>query len=253
MASIVEHWTHTGPVHAPETVSRDSIVREEVHAAASVGEPAALGLLGFATGTFVLSAMATGFFSPSAIPYAVPVILVFAGLAQFIAAMWSFRRGDTLAATAFGSFGAFNVTFSFYELVLHPATIGGTAAAAPIVGMWIAFFSYIALMLFVGAMRRSTILSLVLLTLAGAYGFMAADVFVGGGSVLLKIGGWCGIASAIIAVYVATALVINSENQMPMLPIGSMHRYARDVHSTDGTTGTGTATTTTTTVREPVH
>jgi succinate-acetate transporter protein len=234
MATLVEHWTHTGPVHAPEDLPVDQITREEVRAAATVGEPAALGLLGFATGTFTISAIATGFFAPSAIPYAVPVVLVFAGLAQFIAAMWSFRRGDTLAATAFGSFGSFNVTFSAYELILHPTTVAGNGTAAPVVGIWIACFSYIALMLFAGALRRSMILALVLLALAGAYGFLAADVFVGGGTVLMAIAGWCGIASSILAFYVATAMVINSESQMPMLPIGSMHPVARDGHS--GTT-----------------
>ncbi|HEU0167447.1 MAG TPA: acetate uptake transporter [Chloroflexota bacterium] len=248
MASIVEHWTHTGPVHAPETISRDLIAREEVRAAATAGEPAALGLLGFATGTFTLSAIATGFFEPSTIPYAVPVVLVFAGLAQFIAAMWSFRRGDTLAATAFGPFGSFNVTFALYELLMHPSTIGGSAAAAPVVGIWIAFFAYIALMLFVGALRRSTVLSLVLLALAGTYGFLAADVFVGGGTVLMHIAGWCGIVSSILAVYVATATVINSENQSAMLPIGSMHPVAHGDHTFTPETRTST-----TTVREPVH
>lgn len=247
MATIVEHWTHTGPVHAPEDVPVDQITRDEVRAAATVGEPAALGLLGFATGTFTISAIATGFFEPSTIPYAVPVVLVFAGLAQFIAAMWSFRRGDTLGATAFGSFGSFNVTFSAYELIMHPTTVAGTSAAAPVVGIWIACFSYISLMLFVAALRRSSILALVLLALAGTYGFLAADVFVGGGSVLMNIAGWCGIVSSILAFYVATALVINSENEMPMLPIGSMHPVAHNSHSNTSTTMHHT------TVTETVH
>lgn len=234
MATVVEHWTHTGPVHAPDDVPRDQIIREEVKAAATVGDAAPLGLLGFATGTFTLSAIATGLFSPSTIPYAVPVVLVFAGAAQFVAAMWSFRRGDTLAATAFGAFGSFNVSFSVYELLMHPTTIGGTATAAPVVGIWIACFSYISLMLFIVAMRRSVMLGLVLLALAGTYGFLAADVFVGGSTVLLNIAGWCGIVSSILAFYCATASVLNSESQMPVLPLGSMHVVA---HNSDASNG----------------
>ncbi len=234
MATIVEHWTHTGPVHAPEDIPRDQIALEEVRAAATVGDAAPLGLLGFATGTFTLSAIATGLFSPSTIPYAVPVVLIFAGLAQFIAGMWSFRRGDTLAATAFGSFGAFNVTFSIYELLIRPATIAGTPAAAPIVGIWIACFSYISLMLFAGALRRSAMLSLVLLALAATYGFLAADIFVGGGTILMNIAGWCGIVSSILAFYCATAMVINSESQAPVLPLGSTHPVVREARSSMG-------------------
>jgi len=247
---MIEHWTHTGPVHAPEDVPRDQIVREEVRAAATVGDATPLGLLGFATGTFTLSAIATGFFEPSTIPYAVPVVLVFAGLAQFIAAMWAFRRGDTLGATAFGAFGSFNVTFAAYELILHPATIGGSATAAPVVGIWIACFSYIALMLMFGAMRRSVMLALVLLALAGTYGFLAANTFYPSGTVLLHIAGWCGIASSILAFYVATAGVINSESQMPVLPLGSMHKSARDAHTPMHTESTVVHETT---VRETVH
>jgi uncharacterized protein len=247
MATIIEHWTHSGPVNAPEDVPLDQIAREEVRAAATVGDAAPLGLLGFATGTFTLSAIATGFFEPSTISYAVPVVLVFAGLAQFIAAMWSFRRGDTLAATAFGAFGSFNVTFSAYELILHPATIAGSPAAAPVVGIWIACFSYISLMLFVAATRRSLMLALVLLTLAGTYGFLAANVFYPSGTVLLSIAGWCGIASSILAFYCATAMVINSENQKGVLPLISMHKSTRNGHLPQATTVHET------TVREPVH
>jgi uncharacterized protein len=250
MATIVEHWTHTGPVNAPEDVPLDQIAREEVRAAATVGDASPLGLLGFATGTFTISAIATGFFEPSTIPYAVPVVLVFAGLAQFIAAMWAFRRGDTLGATAFGAFGSFNVSFSAYELIMHPATIGGTAAAAPVVGIWIACFSYISLMLFVAALRRGIVLSLVLLTLAGTYGFLAANVFYPSGTVLLNIAGWCGIASSILAFYVATATVINSESQMPVMPLGSMHPAARNGHTP---MHTGSTVVHETTVRETVH
>ncbi len=245
MAIHVEHWTHSGPVNAPADVSRDQIAREEVHAAATVADAAPLGLLGFATGTFTISAIATGFFEPSTIPYAVPVVLVFAGLAQFIAAMWSFRRGDTLAATAFSSFGAFNVAFSMYELVLRPAAIGGTAAATPVVGTWIACFSYIALMLFIAATRRGVMLSLVLLALFGTYGFLAWSVFAGGSPFLMAIAGWCGIVSSILAFYCATAMVINSESEKPVMPLMSTTRSANG-HMPQGG---GLAAT----VREPIH
>jgi succinate-acetate transporter protein len=118
-----------------------------------------------------------------------------------------------------------------YELLLHPTTIAGSATAAPVVGIWIACFSYISLMLFVAALRRSAVLALVLLTLSATYGFLAANVFYPQGSILLNIAGWCGIVSSILAFYVATASVINSESQMPVMPLGSMHPSARDGHA----------------------
>jgi len=234
MANMVEHWTHAGVIIAPEDVPREQITREEVRTQATIGDAAPLGLLGFATGTFTLSAIATGWFAAGDIPYAVPVVLIFAGIAQFIAGLYMFRKGDTLSATAFGSFGAFNTTFAAYELILRPATIGGTPTAAPIVGIWIACFSYISFMLFFGALNRNWALSIVLLALAAAYGFIAADTFAPSGGVLLTIGGWCGIASSIAAFYTATAMVLNGEMRRVVLPMGTLLRSAEEVgRSTD--------------------
>jgi len=142
MAQMIEHWTPAGPVKSPADIPLDQITREEVRARAMVGDASALGLLGFATGTFTVSAIATGWFAAGDIPWTVPVLLVFAGIAQFIAGMWAFRRGDVFGGTAFGAFGAFNTTFAFWDLTMHPATLGGSAAAAPINGIWIACCSH---------------------------------------------------------------------------------------------------------------
>lgn len=231
--AMVEHWTHAGSVVAPEDVPRDQIAREEVRTASTIGDAAPLGLLGFATGTFTLSAIATGWFAAGDIPYAIPVVLIFAGIAQFIAGLYMFRKGDTLAATAFGSFGSFNTVFAAYFLILHPATIGGTTAAAPIVGIWIACFAYISLMLMFGALKRNWALAIVLLALAGAYGFIAANTFAPSVSILLTIGGWCGIASSIAAFYTATAMVINGEMQRAVIPMGSFLKSPEDVRSSE--------------------
>ncbi|HUZ76913.1 MAG TPA: acetate uptake transporter [Chloroflexota bacterium] len=222
MAQMIEHWTPAGPVKSPADIPLDQITREEVRARAMVGDASALGLLGFATGTFTVSAIATGWFAAGDIPWTVPVLLVFAGIAQFIAGMWAFRRGDVFGGTAFGAFGAFNTTFAFWDLTMHPATLGGSAAAAPINGIWIACFSYIALALFFVALRRGLALALVLLALAGTYGFLAASVFDYGNILLEAIGGWCGIASSILAFYTATAMLINAENMRSLIPMGSM-------------------------------
>ncbi|MGH6890595.1 MAG: GPR1/FUN34/YaaH family transporter, partial [Rhizomicrobium sp.] len=62
--------------------------------------------------------MLAGAFPASALTATIPVLLIFAGLAQFIAGLFAFRRANVLAATAFCSFGAFNVvTAAFLALV----------------------------------------------------------------------------------------------------------------------------------------
>ena len=49
---------------------------------------------------------------PTDILIALPAVFIVGGIAQVLAAMWSFRKGDTLAATAFGAFGSFNMLFA---------------------------------------------------------------------------------------------------------------------------------------------
>jgi succinate-acetate transporter protein len=58
---------------------------------------------------------------PTDILFARPAVFIVGGIAQVLAAMWSFRKGDTLAATAFGAFGSFNVLFAWqYWLIPTP-------------------------------------------------------------------------------------------------------------------------------------
>ncbi len=50
MATQLEHWTHVGPIKT--AAPPEEIERVELRAAASVGDPAPMGLLGYAVATF---------------------------------------------------------------------------------------------------------------------------------------------------------------------------------------------------------
>jgi len=102
-----ESWTKSGPVvsHLPQ----DEIEFLEERATATIAAPAPLGLWDFATGTWITGTVIAGMFPPTALTATIPVLLIFAGLTQFIAGLFAFRRANVLSATAFCSFGAFNV------------------------------------------------------------------------------------------------------------------------------------------------
>src|SRR6185436_12686224 len=75
--------------------------------AASIADPAPLGLAGFALTTFVLSMFNAGLVSKTAEPVVLGLALAYGGVAQILAGMWEFRTGNTFGAVAFTSFGAF--------------------------------------------------------------------------------------------------------------------------------------------------
>ncbi|WP_316777582.1 acetate uptake transporter [Streptomyces sasae] len=74
----------------------------------TIADPGPLGLAAFATTTFVLSVFNAGLITDKSLAAVVlPIALFYGGLAQTLAAMWEFRKGNTFGATAFGSYGAF--------------------------------------------------------------------------------------------------------------------------------------------------
>src|SRR6266849_9467836 len=74
-------------------------------AAATIANPAPLGLSAFALTTFVLSSANAGWFT--GVPVVVGLALFYGGLMQFVAGVQEFRTGNTFGATAFCSYGGF--------------------------------------------------------------------------------------------------------------------------------------------------
>ena len=219
MATVHERWTPAGPIRSEAPM--DIIEQEETRAAASVGEAAPLGLFGFASATFTLSAVNAGWFPAATAIFAMPLVLIFGGIAQFIAGMWSYRKGDTFAATAFGSFGAFNTTYALFLLFSASGLVKGPAAGTGVIGIFIACFSLIAFVLMLAAMRINWALVGVLFFLALTYGLLGAGEIAGASPNLLSYGGWAGLISSVLAFYTAAAMVINSVNKRVVLPLGA--------------------------------
>jgi len=89
---------------------------------AAIANPGPLGLFSFASTTFILSlynVSARDVHTPNAV---VGMALACGGLAQFLAGMWEFAKGNTFGATAFTSYGAF--WFSYSALLIPGTGIG---------------------------------------------------------------------------------------------------------------------------------
>jgi succinate-acetate transporter protein len=194
-------------------------------ASATIGDPAPVGLWGFATGTWIVGTVIANAFPQSALTATIPVLVVFAGLVQFIAGLYAFRRTNMLASTAFCCFGAFNATAGFFFALQAANSISTGGAPMVLFGFLLESFAFISLTLAVAATKSNWALVAVLGTLAIGYCLsgipdLANASGVSGWAIVKEIGGWFLVASAFFAYYTGAALVINSSWRRTLLPIG---------------------------------
>jgi hypothetical protein len=193
---------------------------------AVIADPQPLGLAGFAAATWTISTVVAGWHGMWAIGSAVPIAIFFGGIAQFLAGMWAFRRGNDLAATAFSSFGAFNVAFGVWVLLqqarLIPTAQYGGQSAAYVAGWFIITFGVIAGYLAIAALAENWVLVAILTTLSITYIFDGlGTMIVGPNNWATYIGGYAGLVSSALAFYLSAALVINSSFGRELFPLFS--------------------------------
>lgn len=218
-----ESWTKGGGVVSH--LDDNEISRLEERAAVTVADSSTLGLWGFATGTWMAGTVIAGLLPASAFTATIPVLMIFAGLTQFIAGLYAFRRANVLAATAFCSFGAFNVaTAAFFAM--QAGNVIGTAGPPIIMqGFLLESFGLISFALMIAALRTNAALVLTLGALTIGYVLagipnLADSVGQPGWLAIQAIGGWALIVSAALAFYTGMALVVNSTWHRTLLPLG---------------------------------
>jgi len=179
----------------------------------AVANPGPLGLSAFALTTFVLSATNAGLIPVvSGLAIVVGLALFYGGIAQILAAMWEFRNGNTFAATAFTSYGAFWLAVGYSiqnKLILSPTAFGYFLLG------WTIFTGIMLL----GSLRINWALIAVFAALFLTF-LSLAVAELGGGSTFGILGGWLGILTALLAWYTALSGVLGKTG-MFSLPVGS--------------------------------
>lgn|SRR5487761_678500 len=184
-----------------------------------IADPAPLGLAGFGLTTLMLSFINAGIIAGGATLAVLPMAAAYGGTAQFIAGMWAFRRGNTFAATAFSSYGAF--WWSYYLLVA--IWLKGVPAAdiSPIVGLYLFAWGLFTLYMFIASLHGTRAVQVVFLLLFITFFLLAFGAWGwggGGGAGFTHIGGYVGILTAIAALYTSFADVINATARRVILP-----------------------------------
>jgi uncharacterized protein len=199
-------------------------------------DPGPLGLAAFAGTTFVLSMINAGLVGNKGVgggllPLVAVLALAYGGIAQFVAGLWEFRTGNTFGAVAFCSYGAFWISYFFVVQLAVPGIIAGKGGGVLFSGiglylwMWGIFTAY----MFIASLRTTGGVALVFLLLAITFivlgignSALAGTLKVTNGTI--KLGGYIGLVTAIVAWYVSFAGVLSSTFGRTILPVFPLNR-----------------------------
>ena len=180
--------------------------------------PGPLGLAGFALTTWMLSMINAGWYSAANMGMVLALALAYGGLAQLVAGVLEYPRGNTFGTVAFFSYGAFWLSFAFFVQFFSKG-VEGTFVAWYLL-MWGIFTFYMWLATFKG----DRIIMLVFLALWLTFVLLAIGNF--GVSGFVQIGGYVGLITAILAFYASAAGVINEAAGRVVLPTGAPSKAA---------------------------
>jgi uncharacterized protein len=190
-------------------------------AAASIADPAPLGLAGFALTTFVLSMFNAGILDKKGEPVVLGLALAYGGVAQLLAGMWEFRKGNTFGATAFSSYGAF--WLSFWAYVAFYASKVPADYAGKTVGLYLIAWGIFTAYMWIASFRTTAAVMVVFLLLTITF-FLLGIGNASGTSGITKLGGWVGLLTAVAAWYASFASVANFTFGREMVPVRPLQR-----------------------------
>jgi succinate-acetate transporter protein len=172
-------------------------------------------LAGFAMTTFVLSVFNSNMISNTATAAVLPLALFYGGLAQLLAGMWEFRKGNTFGAVAFSSYGAFWLSFAAYVKFVAPGL--DPAVAGDATGLFLLAWAVFTLYMTVASMRTNGAVLAVFVTLSITYILLTVGAFADSPN-WDKAGGAMGIVTAVCAWYASFAAVANGTWGRTILP-----------------------------------
>lgn len=188
---------------------------------AGLADPAGLGLTAFAATTFFLSAVNAGWIKASAVGVVFGLALFYGGIAQLLAGMWEFAKGNSFGAVAFSSYGAF--WLSFWYLQTHTdLSKASPKAAEHAVGLYLLIWAVVTAYLMIAALRVNTVVLTVFVLLTITFVLLGIGEWSGKapGVGLSKVGGYFGLLTAIAAWYGSFAIVTNFTFKKVVLPVG---------------------------------
>ncbi len=181
-----------------------------------IADPGPLGLAAFAMTTFFLSAVNAKLLPASVEGVVFGLAFFYGGIAQLLAGMWEFTKGNTFGATAFTSYGAF--WLSFWYLLNHLPAGASAADMDKGVGTYLLAWAIFTAYMFIASTKTTVALMAVFAALTLTFVFLAIGAYAASDS-MTKIGGWLGLITAVIAWYTSLAGVMNATAKRVVFPV----------------------------------
>lgn len=217
-----QQWTVGGPVNT--IIESTEVQRQEATREARIGDPGAMGLFGFCVGTTVIAWVLSGWAAmPQSLIAAVPALLVFAGVGQFVAGLYALSRTNSWAGTAMCSYGANNVIVAMFIWMQAAGAIPSTPSNMLLLAVDLFCMAYISLALMIGALRLNMTYVAITACLMAGYALPGIQ-FLGASRELGILGGYFLLAASFFAFYAATAMIVNSAWQRELVPLFSLRK-----------------------------
>ncbi|RUS65442.1 Succinate-acetate/proton symporter SatP [Saezia sanguinis] len=181
-----------------------------------LANPGPLGLMGFGMTTVLLNIHNAGFF-----PVATAIVamgIFYGGLAQVIAGILEFKKGNTFGVTAFTSYGFFWMTL--VGIWYLPASASTAPTNHVFFGIYLAMWGIFTLFMFFGTLKANRGLQFVFGSLTILFALLALGNITQS-KFILSIAGFEGIICGLSAIYLAMAEVLNEQYGRTVLPIGA--------------------------------
>ena len=182
----------------------------------TTGNPAPLGLLGFGLTTVLLNFHNAGFYELNTMILAMGVF--YGGLAQIIAGIMEWKKGNTFATTAFISYGLF--WLSLVGLIVMTKLGWATASNEKAMAAYLFMWGLFTLVMFIGTLRLHVAGQIVFGSLTLLFFLLAYGDYSNASAGFKQFTGWEGIFCGFSAIYTGLAQVLNELYGKVILPLG---------------------------------
>jgi succinate-acetate transporter protein len=186
----------------------------------TTANPAPLGLLGFGMTTVLLNFHNAGFYELNSMILAMGIC--YGGIAQIIAGMMEWKKGNTFATTAFISYGFF--WLSLVTLMVLPKlsliTPAIPAADEKAMSAYLAMWGIFTAVMFLGTLRLNRALQIVFGTLTILFFLLAYGDFTVASADFKHFTGYEGLICGFSAIYTGLAQILNELYGKAVLPLG---------------------------------
>ena len=181
--------------------------------------PAPLGLLGFGMTTVLLNVHNAGFWGLGLTSMIMAMGIFYGGIAQVIAGIMEWKKGNTFAATAFTSYGMF--WLSLVALIVLPKLGVADAPSSAGMAVYLTMWGIFTAGHFVATLKISKALQVVFGSLTILFALLALGDALDSATIK-HIAGYEGIFCGFSAIYAGLAQVINESYGKEILPLGAV-------------------------------